>query len=387
MKTCSECVMPQTAESLKFDQQGKCSVCAQIEYKHDHIDWPKRRIALDELVAAYRNQGDYDCIVPFSGGKDSTFTLWYIVKQLKLKPLVVRFDHGFLRPNVSKCADRTFRRLGVDVIHFSPNWQIVKKLMYEALVRRGDFCWHCHTGIFSYPLWIALKFNVPLVFWGEPDGEYASFYSYEEIQESDEARFNRFINLGINAEDMVGMLDNTLSDYPVTLRDLKPYTFPPSKELRQNGIRSVFLGSYIPWDVRAQVNIIKHELDWQEDMVEGVPEEYGYEKIECFVQGVRDYIKFLKRGFGRTTHLTSIDIRNHRLTREDALKLVALHDGKKPAALSRFLRILELSEEQFMEIIARHIVSPHEMPALDTIPLSAKEPADFAEWDERIQTW
>ena len=379
--------MPSTAESLAFDETVTCSVCKQIEFKNNNINWKERRQQLDELVNSYREKYDYDCIVPFSGGKDSTFTLWYLVTQLHLKPLVVRFDHGFLRPNVQECAERTFRRLGCDVIHFSPNWQVVRKLMFEALVRRGDFCWHCHTGIFSYPLWVAIKFNIPLVFWGEPDGEYSSYYNYEEIQEADEMRFNRFINLGINAEDMLGMLDNSISEYPVTERDLKPYTYPPLKEMRRAKIRSVFLGTYISWDVREQVSIIKRELDWKEDVVEGVPPNYYYEKIECYMQGVRDYIKYLKRGFGRTAHLASIDIRNHRLSREEGIKLTKEYDGKRPAALDYFLKILGITEEQLMTIIARHVVAPHEMPPLDDIKRVDSAPQDFASLNAKISGW
>lgn len=387
MKICSSCVMPHTAESLAFDEQGECSVCKQIEFKQTNIDWDERLTQLNVLLEQYRGQYDYDCIVPFSGGKDSTYTLWYIIEQLKLRPLVVRFDHGFLRPNLQECADRTFRRLGCDVLHFSPNWKVVRKLMYEALVRRGDFCWHCHTGIFSYPMWIAIQFNVPLVFWGEPDGEYSSFYSYDEIQEADERRFNRFINLGINAEDMLGMLDDSISDYPVTLRDLKPYTYPPLKEIRKAKIRSVFLGTYIPWDVRKQVEVIKRELDWKEDTVEGIPSNYGYEKIECYMQGVRDYIKYLKRGFGRTAHLASIDIRNHRLLREEGIRLVKEYDGKRPAALDLFLDILGITEEHFMEIIAKHVVAPHEMPKRSTIERAPSVPQDFSAFEQRIKEW
>ncbi len=387
MKFCTTCVMPNTAESLSFDSHGKCSVCKQIEFKKTNIDWNARRKDLDVLVDQYRGKYEYDCIVPFSGGKDSTFTLWYIVRRLKLKPLVVRFDHGFLRANVQACAEQTFRRLGVDAVHFTPNWQVVRKLMYEALVRRGDFCWHCHAGIFSYPIWVALKFTVPLIFWGEPDGEYSSFYSYDKIQEADIERFNRFINLGINAEDMIGMLDNSISNYPVSERDLKPYTYPPLKEIREAGIRSVFLGTYVPWDAKEQVKIIKNELGWKEDEVEGIPPEYRYEKIECYVQGVRDYIKYLKRGFGRTTHLTSIDIRNRRLSREKADELVKQYDGKRPAALDRFLEILGISEEQFMEIVARHAVAPHVVPKREDIESVDHAPKDFADWDRRIKGW
>jgi N-acetyl sugar amidotransferase len=385
MKHCTKCVMPETAESLSFEAtDGVCSVCRQIEYKQDAINWPERRGWLDTLVAQHKGKYEYDCIVPFSGGKDSTFALWYIVHELKMRPLVVRFDHGFLRPMVQENSLRTFRRLGVDVLHFTPNWQVVRKLMFESLRRRGDFCWHCHTGIFSYPMWVALRYNVPLLFWGEPDAEYSSFYSYEEIVEADERRFNRLVNLGINAEDMLGMLDDTISGYKVDPRDLKPYTYPPAADLRRAKVRSVFLGAFIPWDVKEQVKIIKRELDWKGDEVEGIPPEYDYEKIECFMQGVRDYIKFLKRGFGRTTHLASIDVRNGRMTREEAVKLVAEYDGKRPVALNVFLDLLGIDEPEFMRIVAPHVVAPHEMPALDAIPRTNRTPADYEKWTQTI---
>ena len=163
MHVCNKCVMPETSESLTFDNEGVCSVCRQIEFKQTGIDWEAKRAELEKIVADTRGKYDYDCIVPFSGGKDSTFTLLYLVKDMGLKPLVVRFDHGFMRPTLQDNAHKTFRTLGVDVQHFTPNWQVVRKLMLEALRRRGDFCWHCHTGIFSYPMWVALEKKVPLV--------------------------------------------------------------------------------------------------------------------------------------------------------------------------------------------------------------------------------
>ena len=380
LNRCTRCVMPETAESLTFDEEGTCSVCHQIEYKQQQIDWEERDREFDRLLDDIRGQYDYDCIVPFSGGKDSTFTLWYLVTQKKLKPLVVRFDHGFMRTTVNENNIRTFRTLGVDVHNFTPNWQVVKKLMFESLRRRGDFCWHCHTGIFAYPMWVSIWQNVPLLIWGEPTAEYASFYSYDEDEEVDERRFNAFVNLGINAEDIHGMLDDTISDYEVTPRDLKPYTYPPAAELRRHKVRSVLLGSYIPWDVKEQVEIIKRELGWQGDEVEGVPPEYDYEKIECFMQGVRDYIKYLKRGFGRTTHLTSIDIRNGRLSRTEGAALTDEYDGRRPASLDLFLDYLGIDEAEFMEIVRPHAVAPHVMPELSEVARTDWKPRDFDNW-------
>ena len=382
MKSCTRCVMPETSEALSFSDGGVCTVCQQVEHKQTEIDWTEREEQLTELLADARGKNDYDCIVPFSGGKDSTFTLWYIVKKLKLKPLVVSFDHGFMRTTLLENNLRTFRQLGVDVLSFTPNWQIVRKLMFESLRRRGDFCWHCHTGIFAYPMWVAIEKKVPLVIWGEPSAEYASFYGYDEEEEVDERRFNTLVNLGINAEDMATMLDNTISDYPVTERDLKPFTYPPSSELRKLRMRSICLGSYIPWDVQKQVALIQEELGWKGDEVEGVPPDYDYEKIECFMQGVRDYLKYLKRGFGRTSHLVSIDIRNGRKTRDEGEELVTQYDGKRPGSLDVFLDFLGIDEQQLMEIIEPHVVAPHEPLDLEWAQANKmnQKPWDFEKW-------
>jgi N-acetyl sugar amidotransferase len=377
---CTKCVIPVTNESATFDDCGVCSVCHQIEHKATGIDWDDRMQQLDELIASHRGKYDYDCIVPFSGGKDSTYTLWYLVTVKKLKCLVVSFDHGFYRPGIIDTRRRTLKKLGQDYIQFTPNWQLVRKLMFESLRRRGDFCWHCHTGIFSYPMHVAVKWNIPLLFWGEPTGEYASFYSYDEVEEVNEERFNRFVNLGITAEDMTGMLDNSISDFQPDPRDFKPYTYPTRKELRDLKCESVLLGHYIPWDVKKQVDIIKSELDWRGDEVEGVPPEYDYEKVECMMQGVRDYLKFLKRGIGRTNHLVGIDIRNDRMSREDGIKLMNEYDGRRPASLDVFLQFLGITEQEFEDIAREHVVAPHEWQ--NETPPHGPKTHDFDTWNK-----
>ncbi len=380
---CTRCVVPSTDESASFDQAGVCSVCHQIDYKRQEIDWRQRGHAFDELIEAHRGKHDYDCIVPFSGGKDSTFTLWYLVTQKKMKCLVVSFDHGFYRPKVLENRRRTLKKLGQDILQFTPNWKLVRKLIYESLRRRGDFCWHCHTGIFSYPMRIAVRFDVPLLIWGEPTSEYSSFYSYDELEQVNEERFNRFVNLGITAEDMKGMLDDRVSDYQPDERDFLPYTYPSKKELRELKCQSVLLGHFIPWDVKRNVETIKRELGWQGDEVEGVPPQYDYEKIECYMQGVRDYLKFLKRGVGRTNHLVGIDIRNGRLSREEGLALMRQYDGKRPASLDLFLDFVGISEEEFEEIARQHVVAPNTWsnerpPRGETMP-------DFDQWDRTVE--
>jgi len=353
LKRCTKCIMPETWESINYDNEGVCNICRNAQIKKEKIDWQKKKEEFIELLNQYKGKGQYDCIIPFSGGKDSTYTVYTMVKEFGMKPLVVSFDHGFYRPRTLENRKKTLNKLGVDFLSFTPSWKVVKEVMLESLRRKGDFCWHCHTGIFAYPMQIAVKYNIPLLIWGEPSSEYGGYYSYDENEEVDEKRFNRFVNLGINAEDMVGMVEG------VETGDLEPFKYPSLKDLRSIKCRSVCLGSFIPWDVKKHVEVIKKELDWQEDEVEGVPPGYGYEKIECMFTGIRDYIKYIKRGLGRTAHLTSLDIRNGRMSRDEAMKLIEKYDGKRPASLDVFLEYLDMSEEEFMKIAMSHCVAPY----------------------------
>lgn len=373
LKRCSRCVIPETHETIVYDEQGVCNICRQHDYKQEKIDWSSKKEDLDRLISEYKGKNDYDCIVPFSGGKDSTWTLYYLVKEYGLKPLVVRFDHGFLRSKLLANTVQTIRQLGVDFHHFTPNWKLVQKLMLQSFLEKGDFCWHCHSGIFAYPMWVAIRYGIPLIIWGEPSAEYTAYYSYDQPEEVDEKRFNRFVNLGITAEDMFIRLEGSIEE-----RDLKPFLYPPLKELRRIGYRSVCLGSYIPWDVKHQSEIIEKELGWSGDEVENVPSGYSYEKVECYLQGVRDYIKYIKRGYTRPAHLASIDVRNNRITRDEALDIIYQYEGKRPPSLDIFLDYIGLTEEEFMEVSLSHMVSPyyHDRKRVTV----GKKTHDFDEW-------
>ena len=146
-------------------RKNVCNICAGASYKNEKIDWSERKKLLDRIIEKNRGKSNYDCIVPFSGGKDSTFQLYYLLKEYKLKPLVVRFNHGFLRETVINNTNKILKTC-VDFIDFTPNWKIVKKLMLESFRRKTDFFVGIVTGIFSYPLRMAIMQKVPLIFWG-----------------------------------------------------------------------------------------------------------------------------------------------------------------------------------------------------------------------------
>lgn len=374
MKKCTRCLVPETVDTITFDDTGVCSVCRQVEYKQQKIDWPQRGVQLQEIIAKHRDKGLYDCIVPYSGGKDSVFQLWYVVTQLKLKPLVVRYNHWGYRPLVDENNTRVFKRLGVDVVEMTPSFHVVRELMLESLKRRGDFCWHCHTGIYAGVMHMAVRFETPLIFWGESTAEYHSWYTFEEMEEVDEKRFNRLMNQGITADDMYEFLQGR-----VARRDLWMFDYPKRKDLIRLQVQSICLGNYIEWDTKRQVEIIKRELGWKGQEVEGVPPQYDYEKIECSFQGMRDYAKYVKRGYGRANHVLSIDIRNGRIPRREALQLEQQFDGKRPASIDWFLKMLQITEQEFYEILEKHQVHPWTFDPAQVETGSAV--SDMAQWD------
>lgn len=378
MRYCTKCVLPDTHETIQFDEEGVCNVCRQAERKHTAINWDERHKMLDKLVEQYKNKGIYDCIVPYSGGKDSVYQLWYIVTQLKLKPLVVRFDHWGFRPLILENNTKIFKKLGVDVLQFTPNWKVVRKLMLESLKRAGDFCWHCHTGVFAHTMQVAIRYNTPLIFWGESPAEYRAYVKPEELAEMNQQAFDNMVSLGITAEDMYEAFGGE-----VPMRDLYQYVFPSKEELDRLGAKSVYLGTYIKWHTKHNVETIKRELGWKGQDVEGIPAEYDYEKIECRFQGIRDYCKYVKRGHGRTNHLACIDIRNGELDREKGFEMALKYDGKRPASLDFFLEVLGLTEDEFIDILQKNEVSHW---GFDRTKVEKGKPLHDAEqWDNTVE--
>ena len=95
---------------------------------------------------------------------------------------MVRYDHNFLRKKVNKNIEKVIKKLGVDFINYKSNFSLVRKVMLESLIRRGDFCWHCHTGIAAFPVNIAIQKKINLIFYGEPSSQYTSHYKYDDIE-------------------------------------------------------------------------------------------------------------------------------------------------------------------------------------------------------------
>lgn len=342
---CQRCCLPETTEGITFDEMGICQACQSSEQKI-HINWVERQQQLSELLDEYKAKaGDnYDCIIPISGGKDSVFQLHVLTKIYKMKPLAVTFNHNWYSETGRYNLENALEQLGVDHIMFTPSRTLINKLARKSIYAIGDACWHCHAGVGAFPLQIAVRFNIPLLIWGESIAEESGRASYfDPVLKFDRDYFTK-VSAKVYPEFMVG--DD------VTAQDVKPFQLPSVEDMERVGVVGIHLGDFIFWDAERQMEFVRDVYGWREDYVEGAYKRY--KSVECIMAGVHDYGKFIKRGFGRGTDQATVDVRAGLMTREEGMELAKKIDSERPGALDYYLKITGLEEREFIEAIKKH---------------------------------
>lgn len=347
LEYCTRCVMPSSKPDLIIDSDGICNACSAYQNR-ERIDWEKRAKNFNEIIRQYQNpQSAWDCIVPVSGGKDSTYQVVRML-QLGLNPLCVTATTCDLsvigRKNIEN-----IKSLGVDYIEFSPNKIVRRKLNRIGLTEVGDISWPEHVSIFTIPVRIALQFKVPLIVWGEnPQNEYGGPAS----ESNNNVLTRRWL------EEFGGLLGMRVADIPLTSnidkKHLFPYMYPSDEELNAVGVTGLYLGYYFPWDGLSNALIAQaNGFQTFEKVVEGSM--VNYENVDNHQTGIHDYFKYLKFGFSRATDIACLHVRRGRITRTDALDIVKKHDGQFPwtylnKPINEILEPLDMTVSEFIEI-------------------------------------
>ena len=351
IKYCRRCIMPETKPDLFIDAEGICSACRSFEQRKE-VDWDARRRELATILGRYRSKDgkNYDCIVPVSGGKDSTFQVLRML-ELGMNPLCVTATTDQLsalgRRNIEN-----LKKQGVDYIEVTTNPVVRRRINRLALTQVGDISWPEHVTIFTVPIRVAVQFNIPLIIWGEnPQNEYGG----PVAAANDNVLTRRWLEefgglLGLRVSDLVGQEG-------IEPKHLIQYTYPSDHELKRVGVTGLFLGYYIPWDgygnaLYSQV----HGFETYHKAVEGSL--VNYENLDNVQTGIHDHFKFLKYAFGRATDLACMHIRRGRLSRTDALEMVEKHDGKFPwiylgYPIADVLREIGMTLDEFQRVCDR----------------------------------
>jgi N-acetyl sugar amidotransferase len=320
---CISCLLPETKPDLSFDSSGVCAAC--LAYKNrKQIDWKSREEEFFRIIDKFRTmkKNSWDCIVPVSGGKDSTAQVLKML-ELGLNPLAVNSRTCDLS-SLGRANLENIMKLGVDCIEVSPKPNIRRRINKFTLEKIGDIAWPEHVGIFTIPVRVALMFDVPLIIWGEnSQNEYGGPVSSQNNTILDRRWLEEFGGLiGLRVTDLIDSGEFEKSD-------LELYLYPDQEDLNQAGVTGLFLGQYFPWDGLSNALIAKDNGFKSFDrIVEG--SFVDYENLDNYQHGIHDYFKFLKYGYGRATDIASIQIRRGLIERQVALEAVKELEGGYP---------------------------------------------------------
>ena len=345
MKYCSSCILPNTRPNIEIDPKGICSACKNFDSRSS-IDWHQREKLFSAVVnkAKAKSKG-YDCLIPVSGGKDST---WQVVKCLEygLTPLCVTWK-PIGRTEIGQQNLNNLIHLGVDHIDYSINPEVEKKFMLSALKKFGSTGIPMHMAIFNIPISIALKFNIPLVIWGENSAfEYGDSSEASKGFRLDAEWFKKYgVTHGTTAEDWI--------NEGFSQKELTPYFGPNLDELEQKGVSAIFLGYYFKWDTEmtckvAQQNGFKFEIGGARTGT------YDFADIDDDFISIHHYLKWYKFGFTRSFDNLSIEIRNGRITRNEAITKLSQELSIRPIGdIEKFCDLVEIQKGDFFEIIEK----------------------------------
>lgn len=344
---CRNCTYPYLAASpMEMDDHGVCMGCKMSEVKKTirPEDWSRRKELLRDILEHARSKDGsrHDCVIAVSGGKDSYFQTHVIKNEFGLNPLLVTYNGNNYTPVGWRNLHRMKEAFGVDHIIYSPSVGVLKKLNRLAYLIMGDMNWHAHAGITTVPVRIAAQNKIPLVIWGEHG--YLDLCGQFSLDDFPEMSYR-------------DRLEHFARDYEwsyfegregLTSNDLISWKYPSDQELFELNMRGIYIGNYIYWEANDHAKLVVDRYGFE---VSNEPFDRTYRRMsnldDMHENGIHDYLKYIKFGYGRCTDHTSKDIRAGLMSRENALELVRHYDPIKPRDLQRWLEYVGMTEAEF----------------------------------------
>jgi len=343
--------MPDTKPYISFDEGGVCNACLAHKRKNrylDGIDWEARGQEFSRLVlwAKSRKAPFYDALVPVSGGKDSIAQVHQLLNN-NLRILAVNVDYG-IKTEVGWHNLRLVPQMGANLSIYRPEQSLHRRLIQIGLEDFGDPDLLSHTLLHAYPLHVALQFRIPLVLLGENSA--LEYGGDEEIAQKNCISREWFMKFAANAGRDARFVSER---YQILMSKLHLYDFPD--ELEQSDTQAVFMSYYFHWDSEEHLKVAeRYGFESLNSPAEGTYR--NYVGIDEKINRVHQYLKVLKFGYGRATDHACEDIRNGRLSREEAKELVREYDlgDLSDYYVDDFVKYVGFSHEEFFDIVERY---------------------------------
>ncbi len=353
IKFCKKCIMPNTRPRIIFDNMGVCNACLHSE-KKKIIDWDDRKQNFLKLVDKIKKDTkskklNYDCIVPWSGGKDSTSIALKLKFTYGLNPLLVTFSPLM----INECGEfnrNELIKLGFDAIFINPNKEVSRKLAKRFFLERGNPKVAWDAGVNSGPIQMALKYNISTVFYAEHgESEYGGLVLDNESEKK---------------RDLREVIEHQIGDYPenwvsedINLKDLTPYIYPPNDQISKNKIHAYYFSFFFKWSMLDNYNYVKKKLPNFKTNPNGRTEGTftNFDSLDDKIDCIYYYMQYIKFGFGRATRDSCRMIQNNQMKRDEAIKLAKQYDGEFPIKdFEEVLKYLDINNDEFEEIVNKH---------------------------------
>jgi N-acetyl sugar amidotransferase len=342
---CKRCTISNQRPRITFDKDNICSACNFSDYKKNKVDWVIREKELINLCDKFRkNNGHFDVIVPCSGGKDGS----YVAHQLKYKygmnPLAVTWS-PLQYTEIGRKNLQAFINSGFNHILGTPNPVITKKLTELSLKVVGDPFQPFIYGQYNFPLTMAVKYNVKLIFYGENgEVEYGGDMknAFKPSRSVEDQLKHYFSGVGLEQWE----------DYNLKKEDLIPFNGPSLEEIKKNKTEIHFYSYYKYWDPQENFYYASKNCGFlpAPDRNEGTYSKYA--SLDDEFDSFHYYLSYIKFGIGRATSDTAHEIRDGKIDREEGIALVKKYDGEFPKRYyKKFLEFCSVSEEDFLLIL------------------------------------
>ena len=342
---CKNCTISNQRPRISFNEFGICSACQFAIYKKEKIDWVSRENELRELCDKHRkSNGQYDVIVPCSGGKDGGFVAHQLKYVYGMNPLTVTWA-PHIPTNIGRKNLDAFIDSGFDNILGTPNGKVHRLLTKLSFMHLGDPFQPFIYGQTNFPLKVAVQNNVSLIMYGENgEVEYGgnmknAFKPTREIQDHDKHYFS-----GLPPEFWVS--------YGISEKDLYPYKAPSYEAIMKNNTEIHFMGYYKYWDPQENYYYCVENTSFSanDERSEGTYSKYA--SLDDKLDGFHYYLAYIKFGIGRATSDTAHEIRDGKISKEEGIQLVKKFDREFPKKYFReFLEYCDIDEDIFWKVI------------------------------------
>ena len=351
MKYCKKCLSPHTKPYIRFNHDGVCNACLAHETKQrslDRINWKERGSEFDKIVqnAKVQKKPIYDALVPVSGGKDSITQVHRLLKY-NLRILAVNVDYG-IKTEIGHQNLNIVPEMGANLVIYRPELTLHKKLIRIGFEKFGDPDLLSHTLLHAFPLHVALNFDIPLVLLGENSAfEYGGENQLAQLPEINREWFSRY---AANQDRDARYVSR---NFHIPMEKLLLYDFPD--DLNFSGTRAIFSSHFFYWDSETHLDIAK-SYGFKTLNQPGEGTFRNYVGLDEKINRIHQYLKVLKFGYGRATDHACEDIRNGRITRDEAKDLIRRYDLLPPSDyfVDDFISFVGISRKRLFQILERY---------------------------------